>query len=328
MWIGFAWGLLYGVIECVRPSAASARALTAPRSSISSIFRQLHHFGTGAVGTVYICMTLGSLLGFSVWQVQERLYTRYHATRGPEARLHTACGAAVLFPAGMFVYAWCAYPSVPWIGLCVGIVVRPAARPPAPGPCAHAARQMFMTAVFNIYCGVFSYLADCYGPFASSALAGQSLARNIMGTAFPLFTTQLYGARPRPRVAARDGDADAPAHTQMDLGSAGATRSSRSSPRRSRPSRTYCSSTARSSARGASSPGRWCTTIERGATGAQVRRHFARYPKEGEIDRTSMQGVKYIANDENASGVRYSVPESHRIACRIMYSSCATVDLG
>lgn len=31
-----------------------------------------------------------------------------------------------------------------------------------------------------------------YGSFASSALAGQSLARNIMGTVFPLFTNQLY----------------------------------------------------------------------------------------------------------------------------------------
>jgi hypothetical protein len=53
---------------------------------------------------------------------------------------------------------------------------------------------MFMAAVFNIYCATFAYLADCYGPFASSALAGQSLARNVMGTAFPLFTTQLYAA--------------------------------------------------------------------------------------------------------------------------------------
>lgn len=31
-----------------------------------------------------------------------------------------------------------------------------------------------------------------YGPYASSALAGQSLARNILGTVFPLFTQQMY----------------------------------------------------------------------------------------------------------------------------------------
>lgn len=35
-------------------------------------------------------------------------------------------------------------------------------------------------------------MALSYGPYASSALAGQSLARNILGTVFPLFTQQMY----------------------------------------------------------------------------------------------------------------------------------------
>jgi hypothetical protein len=54
--------------------------------------------------------------------------------------------------------------------------------------------KIFMWGLFIIYSAVFSYLADVYGPFASSALAGQSLARNLSGAAFPLFTNQLYGA--------------------------------------------------------------------------------------------------------------------------------------
>jgi hypothetical protein len=45
-----------------------------------------------------------------------------------------------------------------------------------------------------MYGAVFIYLADVYGPFASSALAGQSLARNLAGTAFPLFINQVYDA--------------------------------------------------------------------------------------------------------------------------------------
>lgn len=63
---------------------------------------------------------------------------------------------------------------------------------------------------FTIYLAVFTYLADwyaytefyvflrlicpasSYGTFASSALAGQSLSRNLFGMAFPLFTTQMY----------------------------------------------------------------------------------------------------------------------------------------
>lgn len=49
-----------------------------------------------------------------------------------------------------------------------------------------------MWALFMIYLAVFTYLADCYGPWASSALAGQSLFRNLMGMAFPMFTAQMF----------------------------------------------------------------------------------------------------------------------------------------
>lgn len=53
-----------------------------------------------------------------------RHFRKYYPTKGPEARLFSACLAAVLFPAGMFIYAWCTFPSVPWIGMAMGIFVR------------------------------------------------------------------------------------------------------------------------------------------------------------------------------------------------------------
>jgi hypothetical protein len=37
-----------------------------------------------------------------------------------------------------------------------------------------------MWATFIMYLAVFTYLADCYGPYASSALAGQSLFRAFL----------------------------------------------------------------------------------------------------------------------------------------------------
>lgn len=46
------------------------------------------------------------------------------AKRGPEARLYGAMFAAILFPIGMFIYAWCSFPYVPWIALVIAIVVR------------------------------------------------------------------------------------------------------------------------------------------------------------------------------------------------------------
>ena len=60
--------------------------------------------------------------------------------------MYSACGAAVLLPIAMFIYAWCAYPTITWVAQAIGIV-------------------LFTTAAFVIYNGVFSYLADWSVPF-------------------------------------------------------------------------------------------------------------------------------------------------------------------
>ncbi|KAF8884047.1 major facilitator superfamily domain-containing protein [Gymnopilus junonius] len=156
IWVGFAWGVLYCLIE-----------------SISGVFSNLHHFNIGFIGVVFLTIFIGSSIGFLSNMLQEKLYQENFPIRGPEARLYYACFGGVLLPAGMFIYAWSSFERIPWIALAIGIV-------------------LIIWAVFIIYVAVFTYLADCYGPFASSALAGQSLARNLAATAFPLFTTQMY----------------------------------------------------------------------------------------------------------------------------------------
>ncbi|CAL1715271.1 unnamed protein product [Somion occarium] len=156
LWVGFAWGILYVLIESIAP-----------------VFRTLHNFNQGEIGTVFIAFFIGSILGFFTNLYQEKLYQKTVGRRGPEARLYSSMFAAILFPAAMFIYAWCTLPGIHWISLAIGIT-------------------LFTWALFIIYLAVFTYLADCYGPFASSALAGQSLSRNIMGTIFPLFTAAMY----------------------------------------------------------------------------------------------------------------------------------------
>ncbi|PPQ65504.1 hypothetical protein CVT24_010800 [Panaeolus cyanescens] len=156
LWVGFAWGVTYVLIE-----------------SVAGVFSDLHGFTIGQVGTVFVTMTIGSIIGFLTNIYQDTLYAKNVATRGPEARLYQACVAGILLPVSMFIYAWCSFTFVPWISLAIALT-------------------LYMLATFTIYLSVFSYLADCYGPFASSALAGQSLARNLAATAFPMFTTQMY----------------------------------------------------------------------------------------------------------------------------------------
>ncbi|GJE93234.1 MFS general substrate transporter [Phanerochaete sordida] len=156
LWVGFAWGVLYVLIESIGP-----------------IFRDLHHFNNGEVGVVFVTFFIGSLFGVLAQQYQEKLYRKHQPTRGPEARLYMAMVAGIVFTGALFIYAWCASASVHWISLCIAIV-------------------LVEFSSFTIYLAVFTYLADCYGTFASSALAGQSLSRNLFGMAFPLFTTQMY----------------------------------------------------------------------------------------------------------------------------------------
>ncbi|EIM86546.1 MFS general substrate transporter [Stereum hirsutum FP-91666 SS1] len=158
LWIGFAWGILYCMIE-----------------SIGSVFRDLHGFNTGEMGTAFLAVLVGVIFGFASTLHQERLYQKYVKTRGSEARLYWACAAGIMFPVGMFIYAWTTFPYVPWIALCIGIAI-------------------VIWAIYIMYMAVFVYLADIYGPFASSSLAGQSLCRNLMGMAFPLFTNQMFAA--------------------------------------------------------------------------------------------------------------------------------------
>ncbi|XP_006455051.1 hypothetical protein AGABI2DRAFT_145318 [Agaricus bisporus var. bisporus H97] len=163
-------------ISCLvltEPVVTSFSGLFCLLESISGVFKTLHNFNVGQTGTVFVTMCIGPLLGFATNLYQEKLYKKYYPTRNAEARLIASCYAAFLLPIGMFIYAWCSFPKVHWISLCIAITI-------------------YMWGTFVVYLCIFSYLADCYGPYASSALAGQSLARNILATVFPLFTQQMY----------------------------------------------------------------------------------------------------------------------------------------
>lgn len=161
------------------------------------------------------------------------------------------CAAAIGLPLGMFIYAWCAFSFVHWIGQCVGIAVcflshRASASCVftfadlssrySAGRFSRCTWQRFHISQIGespLRCFglvLFSRLIDggwtcSYGPYASSALAGQSLARqsqpfpfsrflvflsdrrpsidysalilttgNVIGTVFPMFTDRMFNA--------------------------------------------------------------------------------------------------------------------------------------
>ncbi|KAG2058309.1 MFS general substrate transporter, partial [Suillus hirtellus] len=155
LWIGVIWGILYCLFE-----------------SVTAEFQSVYKFSVSDTGFVLL---VGAIIGFMANMYQESLYRKHFSIKGQEARLYIPCVAAVVLPVSMLIYAWTASPNIPWIVPLIALTA-------------------FMSGVFVIFQVSILYVADCYGPYASSAQAGQSLARNLMGLMFPLFTQQMFAS--------------------------------------------------------------------------------------------------------------------------------------
>ncbi|WVQ98033.1 hypothetical protein IAU59_005155 [Kwoniella sp. CBS 9459] len=158
IWMGIGWGVLYTMIAGLR-----------------YIFSRDYGFTTNEVGLVYITIVLGSAVGFGFNFLQDAMYRRRVDKKGIEARLYASMVAGLTFAAGCYIFGLTASPSVHWIVPCIGIVI-------------------IIASVFTIYISAFVYISECYGSYASSAVAAQSCLRNCLGGAFSYFTLDMYDA--------------------------------------------------------------------------------------------------------------------------------------
>ncbi|WVR09225.1 hypothetical protein IAU60_006289 [Kwoniella sp. DSM 27419] len=160
LWIGFAWACVF-----------------LGGGAITLIFGQ-YGFDSAQAATFQVSVAIGAFLGLASQYHQEYLYNRAAQKHGgrapPEARLYWSAYGGLLFPFGMFIVAWTGRASV----------------------CHWAVPAVFLCisywGVFCMYCGVFTYLADAYETYSSSAQASQSFVRNVLGAVFPLFARQMY----------------------------------------------------------------------------------------------------------------------------------------
>ncbi|KAL8284121.1 hypothetical protein RQP46_004870 [Phenoliferia psychrophenolica] len=155
LWVGFCWGVLYLTLEAV-----------------PLVMVGVYGFNSGQTGLVFFGVVVAAGIGFLTNLYQEKLYQKHVKARGPEARLYASCVGGLLFPAGIFIFAF-SQGRGHWIGPAIGLTI-------------------CFTGIFTIYLATFNYLADSYTLYASSALSGQSLCRNLAGCVFPLFTNQMY----------------------------------------------------------------------------------------------------------------------------------------
>ncbi|KAI0466270.1 MFS general substrate transporter [Xylaria cf. heliscus] len=188
LWVSFAWAILYLTF-----------------GSIPLVFRRQYGFGIEQSGYVFASMIIGAIIAtvFGILQDDLLKHPNWQSTstgsvsdssaetiepsphglwafirqRFPaeslESRLYFACFAAVLLPAGLYLFGFAAQPSIHWIVPTIAI-------------------GFATMGIYYIYLATFNYLADIYQAYASSALAAQSFCRNVLGGVFPLVTAILF----------------------------------------------------------------------------------------------------------------------------------------
>lgn len=143
------------------------------------VYQQNRGWSTGIGGLSFLGIMVGMMfaVAYSIWD-NKRYIRAEEANDGlapPEARLPPALVGSVAIPIGLFWFAWTNYTSIHWM---VSI----------------AAGVPFGFGMVLVFLSIMNYLIDAYTIFAASVLAANSVLRSLFGTAFPLFTTQMYDA--------------------------------------------------------------------------------------------------------------------------------------
>ncbi|AFR92141.1 drug transporter [Cryptococcus neoformans C23] len=156
LWTAVVWGVYFIVI-----------------SGLPYVFSKLHGWNIQITGVAYLAVAVGSFFGFLGNFAQDAVYRRRAAKDGTEARLWASMVAGVLFAIGCFVFGASATSGSSWFGPCAGVV-------------------LVLAAAFTILQCCLVYLANCYGAFASSAVAGMSFLRILLGSSFAIFTENMF----------------------------------------------------------------------------------------------------------------------------------------
>lgn len=138
------------------------------------VFAEKRHIEPAVATLPFIGLIIGVLLGCGIVIAFEPRYNRKLAENGglpvPEQRLPPMMVGAVLFPIGLFWFAWTGnYPSINWA--------------------APAVSGIFTGAgILTIFLQALNYLVDTYLMVAASAIASNTFMRSFFGAAFRKLT--------------------------------------------------------------------------------------------------------------------------------------------
>jgi multidrug resistance protein len=142
------------------------------------VYAESRHWSQGIGGLAFIGVLIGMItaVAYSIWIENpryQRIADEHKGFAPPEARLPPAMIGGILLPIGLFWFAWTNAPSLPWAA-------------------SMAAGIPFGAGMVLVFLSIMNYLIDAYTIFAASTLAANAVLRSVFGTAFPLFTTQMY----------------------------------------------------------------------------------------------------------------------------------------
>ena len=146
-------------------------------TTFPAVFEVTYGFSLGIAGLAYLGLGLGMLIAIGVFGVlSDKLL---HQPRGgtverPELRLILMMWCAPIMPIGFFWYGWSAEQHTHWIVPIVGTF-------------------FIGFSMFLVMMPVQIYLVDAFGSeTAASALAANTVLRNIAGAFLPLVGSRLY----------------------------------------------------------------------------------------------------------------------------------------
>ncbi|KAF9004015.1 major facilitator superfamily domain-containing protein [Cyathus striatus] len=142
-----------------------------------SLFADTYGFTTGEAGLAYIGLGIGFIVATIIsGRMSDYIYVTMADRNGgkgtPEMRIPSLIFGSFFVPIGLFWYGWSAQAKIHWIMPIIGTSIFGFG---------------FMTTTLPMQL----YLVDVFA-YAASALSAASVARSLLGFAFPLFGEQMF----------------------------------------------------------------------------------------------------------------------------------------
>lgn len=160
LYTGLIYGIFYSFFE-----------------SFPIVYIGIYGYSIGIMGVIFLCVIVACIFGASIYLALTKYhylpYTMQNGIGSVEHRLLPGVFAALIAPAGIFIFAWTSRPEISWVVPTIGIVI-------------------YLTCVFNITLSIFMYLPMSYPRYAASLFAANAFIRSAVACGAVHFSQPLF----------------------------------------------------------------------------------------------------------------------------------------